>query len=442
MSRKRLVRIISFFSAAVLTVAGFWWRESVREEKLKQMVENQYSSALSELNSNLDLIAVLLEKSMYTTSPSLYSGLAAELYSVAELSKNSLSVLSENGKPAETLNRFLSQVGNYSLSVSQKLIRGEEIDEEQHRETEILCQAAEKIRTVFSDCNLQYNSSENWAQQLESKLKDTVPNESLADSLLSLEENLSDYPTLIYDGPFSDHILTRQPTVISSMSTVSRETALSYASDFCGVSEKEISYSGMEDGKITAYRFQSNNLTVTVSQKGGEIIYFRKNRNIKKHLLSEEDAVKRAENFLEKNGKEKMQKTYYFTDEGVCVINFAYLDGQTLCYPDLIKVGIALDNGEPVFYESTGFLFNHTARAFEVPEKTAAEASAVLSPMLQLESSSIVLIPTDGGGEKRCYEFLCKGREEKDFLVYVDVMTGEEEQILLLLHSDYGILTR
>ena len=42
------------------------------------------------------------------------------------------------------------------------------------------------------------------------------------------------------------------------------------------------------------------------------------------------------------------------------IINFVFLDGQTLCYTDLIKVGVALDDGELLFLEATGYIYNHT----------------------------------------------------------------------------------
>ena len=137
-----------------------------------------------------------------------------------------------------------------------------------------------------------------------------------------------------------------------------------------------------------------------------------------------------------------MTDTYYYTDNGVCVINFAYLDGQTVCYTDLIKVGISTDTGEVMLLETAGYLTNHTDRAFEVPEHTPEEASGKISSDLETEKITMALIPTDSGGEVRCYEFLCRSEDNREILVYINIHTLEEEQIYVLLKTDGGSLVK
>ena len=137
-----------------------------------------------------------------------------------------------------------------------------------------------------------------------------------------------------------------------------------------------------------------------------------------------------------------MKATYYYTDNGVCVINFAYLDGKTICYTDLVKVGVATDTGEIMFLETTGYLTNHTTRAFHSIETTVEQAKQKVSSDLEVIGYSITLIPTDTGGEVRCYEFLCHGEENREILVYINVQSLEEEQIYILLKNDGGILVK
>ena len=48
------------------------------------------------------------------------------------------------------------------------------------------------------------------------------------------------------------------------------------------------------------------------------------------------------------------------------------------------------------------------------------------------------MIPTDGGNEVFCYEFLLEG--ENDALVYIYAKTGREENILILLQDENGTL--
>ena len=45
-------------------------------------------------------------------------------------------------------------------------------------------------------------------------------------------------------------------------------------------------------------------------------------------------------------------------------------------------------------------------------------------------------------GLKDCYEFRCVNDSGQEFLVYIDTATGMEDNILILLHADGGILTK
>ncbi|MBO7519150.1 MAG: germination protein YpeB, partial [Clostridia bacterium] len=204
----------------------------------------------------------------------------------------------------------------------------------------------------------------------------------------------------------------------------------------------KLAYTGMQNGKIDCYRFADDNATVTVSKKGGYVVYMRKSRNVGDNNTSYGKMLSKAQNYLEELGFENMVDTYYFTDSGICVINFAYLDGQTICYTDLIKVGVAVDNGEIMLIETGGYLTNHTLRAFESIETSPEAAEEVISKLLDVGGVSVALIPTDGGGEVRCYEFACKNEDGGDIMVYVNVKTLEVEQIFILLKTDGGTLVK
>ena len=49
--------------------------------------------------------------------------------------------------------------------------------------------------------------------------------DSFGNSLTEVEDTLTDYPTLIYDGPFSDHIPNQQPEMLRNQPEISREDA-------------------------------------------------------------------------------------------------------------------------------------------------------------------------------------------------------------------------
>ena len=103
---------------------------------------------------------------------------------------------------------------------------------------------------------------------------------------------------------------------------------------------------------------------------------------------------------------------------------------------------MALDNGEIVFYEARGYIMNHSARTFNSPNYTREQAAEVLSPYLKIEGVRQALIPSGGLEELLCYEFACVGDKGEDVLVYVNTATLNEENILILLKTDGGTLTK
>lgn len=429
---------VSLSLILILTVALVVTNRRLNNYKLNSKTE--YSKNLSELNSAVNNINLLLYKIRHTSSASSLSGFASELLSESELAKNALGELPTSSRP-ETLNRFLSQVGNYALSISKSVIKGEELTPQQRENLKVLSDTAATVAEAVLLSDITYNNSEYWAQEVENELS-SGENSALADSLTELEQNLTDYPTLVYDGPYSDHIINKEPIFLKNKPILSKEQALEKARELLGKSSENLTFSAEENGKIASYRFSSSDTNISLSKNGGYLVYYSKNRTVSDKKIDYEKAVIYAKDFLEKVGYKSMKETYYFTDNGVTVFNFAFLDGQTICYTDLIKVGVAVDNGEVVFFEASGYLYNHTERAFQTPTYTREQAIEKLNTSLVVKSNKIALIPTSGGAEKRCYEFLCEGDNKGEILVYINVNTLDEEELFILLKSDGGTLVQ
>lgn len=85
---------------------------------------------------------------------------------------------------------------------------------------------------------------------------------------------------------------------------------------------------------------------------------------------------------------------------------------------------------------------NHCERELQEPAISKLSAQKKLSPLLEPVNSRLAVIPTDYASEKLCWEFHCKNDKNEELLVYIDTVTGEENDILILLYSDNGILTK
>ena len=167
---------------------------------------------------------------------------------------------------------------------------------------------------------------------------------------------------------------------------------------------------------------------------------YNKDRDIAEEKITREEANQIGKEFLAQIGFENMNESYFQIQENIITINYLYKQGEISVYPDLIKVKIAMDNGEVLGIETSGYLNSHTERTDVTPKISLEEAKANLNQNLNIQSESLSIIPTEWKTEILCYEF--KGKiDETEFLVYVNAQNGREENILVIRETPGGILT-
>lgn len=164
------------------------------------------------------------------------------------------------------------------------------------------------------------------------------------------------------------------------------------------------------------------------------------NRDVKTEVISQDDANNIGKEFLKSKGFPDMKETYFLKQDGIVTINYAYTQNDVTVYTDLIKVKIALDNGEILGMETTGYLNSHEVRQISTPTITLEEAKSHLNQKLEILSEGLAIIPTEWKTEIFCYEF--KGKvDDTNFLVYINANTGKEENILVIIDTPNGTLT-
>ena len=260
----------------------------------------------------------------------------------------------------------------------------------------------------------------------------------------TVEGDFPELPSLIYDGPFSDHIAGRSPRMLEGLPEVTQEDARLAAAKFFDLEPALFSLVSAGEGTLPTYGFSAavdgGELYVEVTRQGGLVLEAISSRSAGTTALSQEEAAALARDFLASRGYPDMRESYFIDQGGVVTINFASAQGEVLCYPDLVKVSVALDTGRVVGFESKGYLMNHMARDLPAPAVTEAEAQAVVSPALTVLSHQLTVIPTGGEYEVLCHEFKCQDEDGRHVIVYVNAQNGQEEKLLLLLEDENGTL--
>lgn len=442
LGKRSFVRIISYALACVGVLGVMTYKNYTLATDMKRQVEQNYMRAVDDLSNSLDSIKNTLNKGTYSTSGEMMSQLSSKLWNEASTAKVALSQLPVNELNLTNTNKFLSQVGNYSQSLAKKYSNGEVLSAEDKKNVETLCKYAEQLSEELLRLQQQLQQGYITFEKVSDIAKESGTDKqtvSITDGFGKFEETFNDYPTLIYDGPFSDHIMQKQPLMLKGLPEVTQDQALQKAKSVSG--DTALEAQSEEYGKMPSYIFASDKATIAITKAGGLFSYMIGYRKIGQQSISIEEAIKKAREFMQKLGVGEMTNTYYETNNGVCIINFAGVqDGVTL-YTDLIKIGVALDNGEILSFDARGYITNHTTRQLGEPAISEDEARSKLSERLTAKKGKLCVIPSDGQNEIYCWEFEGQDQNGMNVLVYINAQTGKEERILLLQISENGILT-
>ena len=373
MTRRGKIRVGTFALAAVTVFSVSLGVRNMQAMEAETTLSYVYQRAVSDLSGYVSGMEAALEKVRYANTATAQTSLAAQLLEESSGAKAALAALPTSGENSSNINRFLSQAGDYASYLARRVSAGQDLTEEEFDNLSTLRKYAQTLSEELQKLEERFRYGRVTMNEARSTLENIT--EILPSYGGELEENASafgEYPTLIYDGPFSDHISQRTAKATSQLERLPQGNAEQAAAKFLGVESDGLKHTTDTGGGLPCYNFTHGDTRISVSKDGGLLCSISNPREVRENKLSQEEALEKAKEFLSQTaGVESVKESYYVTADGVCTFNFAWLEEDSAgnavtCYPDLIKVGVALDNGEIVSYNATGYLMNHTQR--EIPE--------------------------------------------------------------------------
>ena len=420
---------------AIVTIFGIY--QFNRARRLTYYRDIEYNRVFSELTEYVDDLEISLLKGQVVSTSEQMAKLSSDLYGQASAAKANLSLLPLEGKTLTKTSEFLSQVGEYAHSISDKMLRGEKMSEKEIKTMQELLRYADTLKDGLDEMLLGINEGRISFQEKREGMNFLSGGKvAMANELAKLEDEFHNYPSLIYDGPFSQHLTLKESVFVKGKAEISKKQAQARAKSFVGNEKVTISEIG---GRLPAYSVKSNSVTVEFTRQGGVLLLLMKDRISEEEKLSISQAKKKAESFLQENGFTSMKESYYEKRDGSIVINYAYEQDGYIVFPDLVKVKVALDNGEIIGFESRGYVMNHIFR--EIPEEKITKEQALKNVNEHLETQEVTtaIIPLEDGSEAACYQI--KGIvSNKHFLIYVNTQTGFTEDVQILLENEGGVL--
>ncbi len=449
--RKSRIWIAAIVAIALIATGWLAIDGQVKAANYHQQITNNYQYSFAELTAAAGELDTALQKCLYATTPELFSTLCTQAFSKAQAAQSAVGQLPYSNVELEKTSSFLAKTGDYLMSLSRNAVKNNGCTEEDRKLLESLSATATTLANTLRDLQTELyagNLSLDDISVVEKRLAAVTEQGEQVTSAMSfqtLEADFPEMPTLIYDGPFSDHITSRSPRMLEGQKEVSEEEAQKLAADFLGLTTSELLLTDQGGETIATYDFTASapdngTYYIEVTRQGGRIFSVLNSAVVGQSTLTQEQAEKAALEFLQRNGYDNLTATYFIQQNNVLTINFAAMQDDVICYPDLIKIAVSMHDGHLMGYETHGYLNNHYERTIAQDIVGEDAARAVVSSNLEILSHRMAIIPTDGQYEVYCHEFKCSRADGTHVIVYVNAETGLEERILLLLEDESGTL--
>ena len=431
MKHKWMKYALPLLGAVVVLGALVNWglRERQKQHDYKAYMDNLYSKSYYELVGHVQNIQTDLEKLAVSGDPEQNWILLSNVWRHADSAQQDLGQLPELGVPGSDMSKYLNQVSDFCQVIMQRLSRRQPIDVENQ----------EVLDTLLASC-VQVVDSFTTGQPPQGEEALTTRIEA---PYQAIQQTSIEYPHIIYDGPFSETRLSPDMTHFSG-DEVDVETARRHLSAFLG--DGYTIERGLDtQGDVATWGFYaipadgSGQFYASVSVVGGRVLTLLWDSPPPQAVIDEEDAYQAAIDLVADKGLRGMVPQYRQREEGMLLVTFAYQQGDVLCYADQVKVQVSLADGSLMGWEATNYYMAHHRRDIPDPELSAEEAQAMLRQGLSVVDRQLAMIPRPTGEEILCYEFKIDNGGQT-YLIYINAMTGHEEEIFKLVENENGML--
>lgn len=441
---KKVLNVAIFMTFGALIIFSLEMTNNFKRQK--NLVQDEYNKSMYLAVSYINNVEVDLAKLLVTSTPKMSAVTLADIWKQANLAKECLEQIPVGQNSMANASKYLTQVSDFSYTLMKQNISDIKLTEEEYEKLKHVYEDSSKLSSNMSDIYDDLNAGRIKWDELEKIGNEKLPDNDISNSISEVGKTFQNYEGLIYDGAFSDHLLSSEPKFLSQKE-ISEDDAKKYIEEVILNDEKieKIEFKGESNGKIELYNFDvtldsKQKRTISITKNDCKLYLMIGDKKVKEQNISVDEAKKRGMEFLNKLGIDNMIETYYQKTENMIVINYAATQDDVILYPDLIKVKISLDDGKVYGVEAAGYIFNHTTRNNLKPSISQEKAKSILNSSLEIISSDMALIPTESNSEILTYEF--KGKiDNREFLIYINADNAREEKVLLVIDNKNGVLT-
>ncbi len=399
-----VIRIVSFLLALSLVLFGVILEKNNEKNSVSEKLNEVYRRSFDTLVMCVDEINSAIEKIQYASSKQQIANLSEHILNQAAIAENELKKLPQSSQLKEII-EFLEKVEKATDELYVMQISEENKDE-------IISEFSEDLNALAEDfrSSLSVYGSENGLDEINNS--DDLGSIQFEDMLEKVKDN-------------------EAPKATENKDEITLNKGLLIVNNLFGGMQINDS-TEKTGGNLPLLIYGSENFYVTLTKQGGLPLFLSRERNVNENNIRKGRAVEFADDFLKKSGFLNMVNVYTVEKENSFKLYYAYLEGATICYADLVVLNIAKDNGEVIKLDAFEYIYNHTPRTLVTPTYSVEDAFKMISSNLTVLSSASVLLPKSSKNEIRCYEFLCEGNDKRKVLLYLNAETLAEEALVLV----------
>ena len=394
-------------------------------------LDGLYHKALYETCEFTEGMAVNLNKLTAAAGSSRIS-LLSDIIRQAQGAQANIAMLPFSASGTAKAMKYINQAGDFANMLLSRVSSGGSITSDEYADVTRLSETAAALSLGLSGILEGHEARE---------IDLDMPMSEITGDMFT--DSAVEYPTLLYDGPFSDGAQGNDFKALDGLREVSRDEAQALLTEFIGAQNVEsIRFEAESVPGTECYEFSltanGHDMSAAVTKKGGQVLYMLSSGEVGERALTEAECFAIARSFLLSRGFGDMEISYFSTYGGVMTINFAAMQNGVILYPDLIKLQVSMADGAVIGIEAGNYLRNHVERVIGMPAISEDDARAGINPRLDIENVRLCMIPY-GLSEKYCYE-ISASSAEGTYLIYIDAMTGAEAEIMQVVSDSDSTL--
>lgn len=417
--------------AAVVAFAVLFNPDSPTVEA-ENMLEGTYQRAYYNLVAEVNEMSVDLKKIDAATSGKTEQEYLYEVWNAGQSASSNLSSFDTSGEGGEKLKKFINQVQDYAYYLAKKTTADNPLSENEKQNLFQIGQMLEVVSDNLSGIQDDLKSGKSFLGS-DGVLK------SMPDVFENFVEPDVDYPTLIYDGPFSD---SDEKSVSDKTEAVSVSKAQERIRNIFSLNDNTSIELVADTDEMYCFKTQidESETYVNVTKSDAELLGFTVTKRVDAPKdFSNDEIISATLKYGKSLGFENLIAVWVEKTDGYAYVNTAVKENGVVIYPDIVKFKVALDDLKVLGVEASHYAKNHKERQFGQINITEADAVAKADPRMQIKNVRLAIIPYGEKSEKLCYE-LNGEINGGEYFVYIDCATGEELNILYVVNSDAGQL--